>query len=64
MTLGYGHVDKAGFCDAIGGHEFRGTGACVMCGLKFRCVCGRFMRTDQLKVHIWKCPATAAEETK
>ncbi len=49
-------------CEWTGDHEFRGTGACVHCGLRFRCVCGRFMRTSDLKHHILRCPVGPAKE--
>lgn len=44
-----------------GDHLWRGTGACVRCGLQLRCYCGQFVTEENLDKHITtSCPLTVA----
>lgn len=39
-----------------GDHHWVG-GRCSLCGKPFRCLCGRFLRIEDLDDHIDKCPS-------
>lgn len=40
-----------------GDHQWRGGGACICCGKKLRCYCGRFVTEDGLNKHLEEsCP--------
>lgn len=38
------------------GHEWRNGGICIYCGERLRCLCGQFVRSDQLDQHVKNCP--------
>lgn len=48
---------------AYEGHDWRG-GVCAACGERLRCVCGRFVKVDDIREHIngGDCPFIAALE--
>lgn len=43
-------------CSYSGDHRYGDGGICANCGERLRCLCGRFLRVDQLVEHEKVCP--------
>lgn len=37
-------------------HQWHGKSMCPECGARLRCLCGRFVREDNLEAHMDACP--------
>ncbi len=47
-------------CYLMNDHRWNGTSQCE-CGARLRCICGCFVREDNLAAHVAKCRTIAAE---
>ena len=47
----------------FGDHDWRGTSRC-RCGARLRCICGVFIREDNIDEHVKRCPVITSEVEK
>jgi hypothetical protein len=50
-----------GYDGCQSGHYWHGSSLCSECGARLRCICGAFVREDNLDEHMKTCRTIAAE---